>query len=196
MFHRAALWSQTCRAFLENCHLKDYVTSAFLDSRQFKVTGQTNILFLNLSLKYAQGRQWEMTESERRRKKNKKGLRVTTVGARLSRFGINPLWLTSTLEIKAAICLKRLNNVRHSVKHTPAALYIMHQRPAEGLLRKDNMTYPWERRREEGRREGETGDRLAGTRREVRRLERDREGNERVSHEDLTRVYQLQYVAD
>jgi len=49
------------------------------------------------------------------------------------------------VEIKAVICLKRLNNVRHSVKHTPAALYIMHQRPAEGLLRKDNMTYPRER---------------------------------------------------
>lgn len=27
----------------------------------------------------------------------------------------------------------------------PAALYIMHQRPAEGLQRRDNMTYPRER---------------------------------------------------
>lgn len=46
----------------------------FLHSLQFKVTGLTNILFLYLSLKYAHGRQWEMTKSERRRerKKNKK----------------------------------------------------------------------------------------------------------------------------
>lgn len=35
-----------------------------------------------------------------------------------------------------------------SVKHTPAALYIMHQRPAGGLLRRDNMTYPQETGRE------------------------------------------------
>lgn len=96
-------------------------------------------------------------------KKKQKRFRVTTVGARLSRFGINPLWLTSMVEIKAAICLKWLNNVRHSVKHTPAALYIMHQRPAEGLLRKDNMTYPRERWKEEGRREKERGDEQTGT---------------------------------
>lgn len=78
-----------------------------------------------------------------------KRYRVTMAEACLSHFGINPLWLTSTVEIKAVICLKRLNNVKHSVKHTPAALYIMHQRPAEG---KDNMTYPQERKRE-GKRE-------------------------------------------
>ena len=97
------------------------------------------------------------------RKKKKERFRVTSVEARLSRFGINPLWLTSTVEIKAAICLKRLNNVRHSVKHTPAALYIMHQGPAEGLLRRDNRTYPRERWREgEEEREGKRG----GTNRE------------------------------
>lgn len=99
----------------------------------------------------------ETAESER----GEKRFRVTTDGARLSRFDINPLWLTSMVEIKAAICLKRLNNVRHSVKHTPAALYIMHRRPAEGLQRKDNMTYPRERWRD-GRRESKRERRQAG----------------------------------
>lgn len=75
----------------------------------------------------------------------KERLRVTAGKALVSHFGLNPIWLTSTEEIKAAICLKSLNNVRQSVKHTPAALYIMHRRPAEGLLRRDNMTYPQER---------------------------------------------------
>lgn len=116
--------------------------------------------------------------------------RVKTAEARLSRFGINPLWLTSTVEIKAVICQRWLNNVRPNVKHTPAALYIMHQRPAEGLLRKDNMTYPWERGRGGRGREG----RQAGKHSE--RLERDRGGNERVSNEDLTRVFHPQYVVD
>lgn len=112
---------------------------------------RVNMLFLNLSLKYAQGRG---DHREQEKKEINKRFTVTTDGARLSRLGINPLWLTSTLEIKAAICLKRLNNVRHSVKHTPAALYIMHQRPAEGLLWKDNMTHPRERWREGWRERG------------------------------------------
>lgn len=111
-----------------------------------------------------------------------KRFRVTTAEARLRRFGRNPPWLTSTAEIKAAICLKRLNNVRHGVKHTAAALYIMCQRPAEGLLWKDNMTYPRERRRD-GRRERQAPD-------------GDRGGNEWVSNEDLTRVYHLGCVVD
>lgn len=119
-----------------------------------------------------------------------KRYRVTMAEACLSHFGINPLWLTSTVEIKAVICLKRLNNVKHSVKHTPAALYIMNQRPAEG---KDNMTYPQERREE---REGKKEVMNRQVLREKQRLDGDRGGNERVSNEDLTRVYHPQYAVD
>lgn len=92
--------------------------------------------------------------------------------AHLSRFGRNPLWLTSTSEIKAAICLKRLNNVSHSVKHTSAALCIMHQRPPEGRAWKDNTTYPWGMGRGGG--------------------EEDGGGTERVSVKDLTRIHHPQ----
>lgn len=88
----------------------------------------------------------------------KERLEVTTGKVLRSHFGLNPIWLTSTEEIKAAICLKSLNNVRQSVKHTPAALYIMHRRPAEGLLRRDNMTYPRERgERERHLQDGDRG---------------------------------------
>lgn len=135
-------------------------------TKQFVVESR---IFLNLSFQICAG--------QRRRARARGGekvFRVTTAGARLRRFGINPLWLTSMVEIKAAICLKRLNNVRHSVKHTPAALYIMHQRPAEGLLQKDNMTYPRERWRErEGGREAQReGGREGGRRWAGRHLQR------------------------
>lgn len=145
----------------------------------------TDILFLNLSLKYAQV--WGNDREHREEKNNK--TKVHGVNG-WSRFSINPLWLTSIVEIKAVICLKRLNNVKHSVKHTPVALYIMRHRTAEGRLWKDNTTYPsfWETRRERRREREET----------KRYLERkrDRGGNERVSNKDLTRVYHLQYVVD
>ncbi len=71
----------------------------------------------------------------------------------------------------------------------------MHQRPAEGLLRKDNMIYPRERDGEKGgeRQRGETNRQAL---REEHRLDGDRGGNERVSNEDLTRVYHLQYAVN
>lgn len=49
---------------------------------------RVNMLFLNLSLKYAQGRgdHWEQEKKE-----INKRFTVTTDGARLSRLGINPL---------------------------------------------------------------------------------------------------------
>lgn len=149
---------------------------------QLTVHRQVNALLLNLSLKYAQG---SGDHREREEKKNKR-FTVTTDGARLSRFAINPLWLASMVEIKAVICLKWLNNVRRSVKQTPAALYIMHQRPAEGLPWKDNMTYPRERRRE-GRREGRRREQYSGRKKDsVWRQRRKWEGQPRGFNKSLS----------
>lgn len=65
----------------------------------------------------------------------------------------------------------------------------MHQRPVEGLPQKDNMTVP---PGEEGSREKTSRQAL----KEKKRLEGDRGGNERVSRENLTRAYHLQYIVD
>lgn len=51
-----------------------------------------------------------------------------------------PINLWSGDKSSDTVCLNWFNNVKHSVKHTPAALYIMHQRPVEGFLWKDNMS--------------------------------------------------------
>lgn len=46
------------------------------------------------------------------------------------------------VEIKAVICLKRLNNVRRSVKHTPVASTLFTKGQWRESCEKDNMTYP------------------------------------------------------
>lgn len=65
----------------------------------------------------------------------------------------------------------------------------MHQRPVEGLPRKDNMTIPPGEK-------GSTEKRSRQALKEKKRLEGDRGGNERVSRETFIRVYHLQYIVD
>lgn len=140
IFYRMPIWHQKqrwCSGFRKNLQRADFQESAFYNTLFAKSTKQ----------KQGQGgAQWlaECTYSCRKIRKGceKSRGQSSMAEAQLSGFGRNPRWLTSTPEIKAVICLKRLNNVSDSVKHTSAALCIMHQRPLEGQAEKDNTTYP------------------------------------------------------
>lgn len=71
----------------------------------------------------------------------------------------------------------------------------MHQRPAEGLAQKDNMTYPWGRwgEREEGEELAGAESGGGGGRRGWMEIEEEMRGS---AFEDLTRVHHPQCAVD